>query len=195
MLKSKINDVLVDVEKEEVVNLGREIAQANGLADKIVFIRGRIEELQLPESVDLIVSALTGNFLLTEDLLPVLFCARDRFLKPNGKLVPSEVVMECVPVSVPLLHQKEIVSWSVQTQDINLAAVRRYAANAILYDSAGLREAQYLANPLALMQMDLSSCHEAGCRSEVVFNIYTDGECHHAPPGRNWRLHRLLLLP
>ena len=28
------------VEKEEVVNLGREIAQANGLADKIVFIRG-----------------------------------------------------------------------------------------------------------------------------------------------------------
>lgn len=166
------------VEKENVINLGREIAQTNGLADRIVFLRDRIEEIQLPEPVDLIVSALTGNFLLSEDLLPVLFFARDRFLKPNGTLVPSEAVMECVPVSEPLLHQQEIASWSVQNQGIDLTAVRRYAANAMIYDTAALRQAHYLAKPKVLMQMDLRSCQEASCRSEVSFNIHTDAECH-----------------
>lgn len=40
------------------------IVAANGLSNKIKVIRGRIEELQLPEKVDIIVSEWMGTFLI-----------------------------------------------------------------------------------------------------------------------------------
>src|SRR6185503_4802475 len=92
-------------------------------------IHGRIEDVQLPEPVDVIVSVLTGNFLLTEDLIPSLLYARDRFLKPGGTLIPSEATMVIVPVSAPSLHEKEIACWSVPQHGIDLSPARPYAAN------------------------------------------------------------------
>ncbi len=72
------------VEPEDIIALAEENVRANGLQDVVQCIQGRIEDVTLPEPVDVIVSVLTGNFLLTEDLLPVLFHARDRFLRPGG---------------------------------------------------------------------------------------------------------------
>ena len=59
----------------------------------------KLEDVVIPEQVDVIVSVMTGNFLLTEDLLPVLFRARDTLLEPGGHLVPDAAVMEAVLVS------------------------------------------------------------------------------------------------
>ena len=50
-----------------VVSLGAELARFNGVADRVEVIRKRIEEVDLAEPVDVIVSVFTGNFLLSED--------------------------------------------------------------------------------------------------------------------------------
>src|SRR6478736_5339945 len=71
------------VEPEDIVLVAEELVAANGLQDRVRCLQGRIEKVQLPEQVDVIVSVLTGNFLLTEDLLPSLFYARDTVLKPG----------------------------------------------------------------------------------------------------------------
>ena len=42
------------------------IIKENNLSDKIECIEGKIEEIELPEKVDLIISVFTGNFLLSE---------------------------------------------------------------------------------------------------------------------------------
>ena len=78
------------VEPAPVLEVARQVAAANGLAN-VHCHNCRAEELQLDDRVDVLVSVFTGNFLLTEDLLPSLFHARDRFLSHGGTLIPDVV--------------------------------------------------------------------------------------------------------
>jgi predicted RNA methylase len=100
------------VEPAAVIEVTRQAVQASAYADRIECFRGVIEELKLPEPVDVILSVFTGNFLLTEDLLPSLFHARDRWLKPGGFLLPDAAVMAMVPVSAPEYYQDQLACWA-----------------------------------------------------------------------------------
>ena len=98
------------VEPTAIIEITRQVVEANNLAEKIECLRGKIEEVELAEKVDCIISVLTGNFLLTEDLLPSLFYARDHFLRPGGKLITNRAKMEVVPVSAGDYYAKHIDS-------------------------------------------------------------------------------------
>jgi type I protein arginine methyltransferase len=59
-------------------------------------VRGKIEEISLPDDidkVDIIISEWMGYALLYESMLDSVLRARDRFLKPNGVLAPSQCRM------------------------------------------------------------------------------------------------------
>lgn len=100
------------VEPAEVITIAADIAKANGFSDRVKCLPGKIEEVDIPELVDVIISVFTGNFLLQEDLLPSLFYARDKYLKPDGVMIPNAAIMESVPVFAPEIHQKNIGCWS-----------------------------------------------------------------------------------
>lgn len=166
------------VEPEDILTVAAEIAAANGLADRVRCLPGRFEDVRLPEPVDLIVSALTGNFLLAEDLLPTLFRARDAALKPGGLLIPGAATMEAVPVSAPDLHAKEIANWSIPQQGIDLGPARQYAANSIFYRGDDLRDASRLAEPVPLCTIDFYRAHEASVHADVTCEVTRSGVCH-----------------
>ena len=65
------------VDPEDILEVAREVVRDNGLTGVVECLRARIEDVRLPERADVIVSVLTGNFLVTEDLLETLFFARD----------------------------------------------------------------------------------------------------------------------
>lgn len=67
----------------------------NGLASVIEVLQQKIEDVQLPEKVDIIVSEWMGYMLLRESMLDSVIVARDRWLKPGGALYPSKAT--CVP--------------------------------------------------------------------------------------------------
>jgi hypothetical protein len=57
----------------------------NGLQDKIVFLKGKVEEVLLPvEKVDIIISEWMGYFLIYESMLDSVLVARDKYLNSNG---------------------------------------------------------------------------------------------------------------
>src|SRR3954453_18838728 len=138
------------VEPTEVIALASEVVAANGLQDSVQCLQGSFEDVRIPEQVDVIVSVMTGNFLLTEDLLPVLFRARDTLLRPGGRLIPNAAVMEAVLVSAPEAYATHVESWSTAQHGVSLAAARTYAANSIIYGPANFRECAYLAEPATL---------------------------------------------
>ena len=166
------------VEPQDVIGLAKQVARANGRADQVTCIRGRIEEISLPEPVDVIISAFTGNFLLEEDLLPSLFYARETYLKPSGHLIPHAAVMEAVPVSLPDFYEKQIDAWSQPQRDLDFSLARRPAANTIYYDRAALKQAQYLADPLPLQHFDFYTAQKADCRASVEYTLTSAGTCH-----------------
>lgn len=166
------------VEPEDIIAVADEIAQANGYGDRVRCLQGKIEEVNLPEPVDVIVSVFTGNFLLEEDLLPSLFYARDKYLKPGGVLIPQGAVMEAAPVCVPELYQQEIASWSEPYMGINHRAARNYASQSVYYYKPDLAKAQYLAAPESLMALDFYQSNSTYCDVEVKYKITESGWCH-----------------
>ena len=166
------------VDPAPVLEIARELAQHNAAATEFIGLRGRIEDVVLPERVDLIVSVFTGNFLLGEDLLPSLFFARDRFLKPDGLLLPDLAVMEAAPVSAPAYHARHIECWSSPVEGLDLSAARHYAANLVHYPERGESAGVLLARPVDLQNIDLRTAERADCRANVSFEIQRSGICH-----------------
>jgi predicted RNA methylase len=166
------------VEPEDIIAVAAEIAQANGYGDRVQCLQGKIEEIDLPEPVDVIISVFTGNFLLEEDLLPSLFYARDKYLKTGGVLIPQAAVMEAAPVCVPELYQQEIASWSEPHMGIDPSAARKYASQSIYYYKKDLAKAQYLAAPISLFGLDFYHSNSTHCKTEVKYTITESGWCH-----------------
>lgn len=166
------------VEPEDIIVVAEETVRANGLQDRVVCLQGRIEDVKLPEPVDIIVSVLTGNFLLTEDLLGSLFHARDTVLAPGGVLIPDAAVMEVVPVEAPELHTLEIGGWSEPQAGIDTGVVRAYAANSVFFRSDGVKAARWLAEPQDCHAVDFSTDAYAAVDVHTHHEIATAGLCH-----------------
>lgn len=72
-----------------------------GLADRIVVIHGRSQEVKLPEQVDVCVSENVGHIGAAEGGDLILDDARRRFLKPGGVVIPSRCETRIAAVSLP----------------------------------------------------------------------------------------------
>lgn len=166
------------VEPEDVIAVAEENVRANGLEGRVFCVQGRIEDVILPEQVDVIVSVLTGNFLLAEDLLPALFHARDAMLKPGGTLIPSVARMEAVPISASALHLADVASWSEPQEGVTLSPGRAYAANTVFYRTDTLRSATWLAEPAVLHTVDLAKDSYQAVSAAAEFEVSESGTCH-----------------
>jgi SAM-dependent methyltransferase len=173
------------VEPEPVIEVTRKVAEANGL-ENVECIRATVEELELPEKADLIISVFTGNFLLTEDLLPSLFNARDRFLAPGGRMLPDCARMIAAPVSVPDYYQERVNNWAlveasahdIETYGIDYRAARPFCANSIFFESGENLKPRLLADPACLAELDFMTAGNAGCDSQIAVSIKQSELCH-----------------
>ena len=77
------------IENAEIANFAKEIIRQNGLSKIITVHKGKVEEVSIPEKVDIIISEWMGYFLLYESMLDSVLFARDKYLKPNGKMFPN----------------------------------------------------------------------------------------------------------
>ena len=77
------------VEASDFANVSREVIEANGLSSIIEVIKARVEDVQIDEKVDIIVSEWMGFHLLHESMLDSVLFARDKFLKEGGLMLPE----------------------------------------------------------------------------------------------------------
>jgi protein arginine N-methyltransferase 1 len=92
----------------EAGHIGRSaeaIFEANGLADRITLLQGWSTRITLPERADVLVSEIIGNHPLGEDVMQVTMDARKRLLKPEAHLIPGEIKVFGLPVTIPADEQ------------------------------------------------------------------------------------------
>ncbi|MCL7036282.1 hypothetical protein MKW94_016603 [Papaver nudicaule] len=94
------------VEATKMSEHARELVKANNLQDVVEVIEGTIEDITLPEKVDVIISEWMGYFLLRESMFDSVIVARDRWLKPTGMMYPSHARMFVAPIRSGLGDQK-----------------------------------------------------------------------------------------
>ncbi|KAL7259832.1 hypothetical protein ACSBR1_005658 [Camellia fascicularis] len=94
------------VEATKMSEHARALVKANNLQGVVEVIEGSIEDITLPEKVDVIISEWMGYFLLRESMFDSVICARDRWLKPTGSMYPSHARMWLAPIRSGLGDQK-----------------------------------------------------------------------------------------
>jgi len=77
------------------------LVESHGLSDIVTVVRNRMEQVELPEKVDVIVSEWMGYFLLRESMVESVLLARDKWLAPGGVMYPSHARLLVQPSVLP----------------------------------------------------------------------------------------------
>lgn len=78
------------VEASNMARFAEQLVRSNpSMGSKIHVIQGKVEEIVLPEKVDVLVSEPMGTLLVNERMLETYFYARDHHLWPGGKMFPG----------------------------------------------------------------------------------------------------------
>uniref|UniRef100_A0A175YPX8 type I protein arginine methyltransferase n=1 Tax=Daucus carota subsp. sativus TaxID=79200 RepID=A0A175YPX8_DAUCS len=93
------------VEASEMAEYARKLIAGNPLlSQKITVIKGKVEDVELPEKADILISEPMGTLLINERMLESYVIARDRFLVPNGKMFPTLGRIHMAPFSDEYLY-------------------------------------------------------------------------------------------
>lgn len=117
------------VEPADAIQVAREIAAANGFADRIEFQQAKSTEVTLPERADVIVSDIGGVMPWFQTHLPSIADARRRFLAPGGTLIPRQDAVWAAAVDAPDLYARHTTPWDDCGFDFDMAPARRLAVN------------------------------------------------------------------
>jgi len=124
------------VEASDSIEVAKAIAAANGYEEKIVFVKGKVEEIAdslVPEKVDIIISEPIGFLLVHERMLESYAVARQRFLKPGGLMMPTTGSIILAPITDDALYKEQLAKIAFWATDnfygVNLSPALSTAQN------------------------------------------------------------------
>eukprot|EP01035_Chromulina_nebulosa_P020009 gene20009-25983_t len=100
------------VDASDSCTIAEKLSKANGFDNIITIIKGRIEDIELPEQVDVIISEPIGFLLVHERMLETYITARSRFLKLNGLMYPSTGSIILAPFTDDALYNEQLTKIS-----------------------------------------------------------------------------------
>ena len=135
------------IERSPVIEVAREIARGNGLADRITFIQDDARNTASPRQVDGVVGDVRGTLPLFEENIELFEAVRDKWLRPGGWTIPLVDELFVAPVSAQLPHRR-VSGWSEARREARYDQARRFAANALVGTSLGAEDVLALSQTL-----------------------------------------------
>jgi type I protein arginine methyltransferase len=119
------------IEPTDAIAVAQEMATANGYSNQIDFIQDTSTSVTLPERGDVIVSDIRGGLPLFGNHLPAIVDARNRLLKSDGLLIPSQDRLWVAVTESPKLYDRISSPWLSNGYGLNMRAGWRMASNNI----------------------------------------------------------------
>jgi hypothetical protein len=154
-----------------LAGLAREIAAANGYADRITVIREHSTRATLPEPVDCIVCDQIGHFGFEAGVFELTDDAR-RWLKPGGRVIPRQVQLWISLVEHPDVRQR-IAIWNSRPANLDFSAAHSIATNTGY--PVALDPSELLAAPKRLVAVDLPHTGSDWLTGDLDFQATRDG--------------------
>jgi type I protein arginine methyltransferase len=171
---------VIGIDMSEIVEQAREIVDLNGYKDRITLIKGKVEEVELPEGVekvDIIISEWMGYFLLYESMLNTVLHARDRWLVPGGLILPDKASLSLVAIEDAEYRDEKINFWD-SVYGFKMTPIKKIALLEPLVDT--VEPAALISEPCAVLSLDLNTCTVADLSFSAPFRleISRDDYCH-----------------
>jgi protein arginine N-methyltransferase 1 len=117
------------IEPNDLAEVAREVAAANGFADRIQIVQDFSDRVHLPEPADVLVSDLRGKLPFYSSHIPTLVDARRRFLAPGGVVIPESDRVRVAVVSAPQAYARSRAPWADGAEGLDMSAAERVAVN------------------------------------------------------------------
>lgn len=160
------------IDSGPIIETARQIARLNGFEKRITFVPGLSSKVDIPERADVLVSETLWNFGLGEGIVPTIADARQRWLKPAGKIIPESFAMVVAPVEVSEYHERLAVA--DHAYGLDLSPLRRSAYNTVRMTD--VPESAILAPPCVVHHVDLNRHYEGVAGMEADFSVSRSGE-------------------
>jgi hypothetical protein len=111
---------VIGVDMSDIIHNTEDIIRENEMDKTITLVKGRLEDVDLKSKLknnsedckfDILVSEWMGYFLLYEGMLDSVISARDKYLKPNGIILPNICTMHLFAISDEERYGKTIDYW------------------------------------------------------------------------------------
>jgi len=156
------------VEASSIAMHANKLVAANKVDEVIKVVSGKIEEIELPEQVDVIISEPMGYMLLNERMLETFLHAK-KFLRPGGKMFPSRGDLHLAPFTDEALYMEQFNKVNFWYQEyfhgVNLSSLR----------SAALTE--YFRQPI-VDTFDINICTAKTQRHVIDFQTAHETDLH-----------------
>src|ERR1700676_2621549 len=88
------------IEMSDIADAAAELVEANGFKDRVTLIRKNSKKVRLPERCDVLVTETLSAFCFdAENVIEFVADARERFLKPDARIIPESADTFLMPFS------------------------------------------------------------------------------------------------
>ncbi|XP_010221497.1 PREDICTED: histone-arginine methyltransferase CARM1-like [Tinamus guttatus] len=120
------------VEASSVAKYAEMLVRSNNLSDKITVLSGKVEDISLPERVDVVISEPMGFMLFNERMLESYLHSK-KWLKCNGMMFPTLSDIHFAPFSDEQLYMEHYSRANFWYQEcfygVNLSSLRKAAVD------------------------------------------------------------------
>lgn len=156
------------VDCSKIAIQAREIIRRNGFQDRVTVIQGKMEEIQLPHKVDIIVSEWMGYFLLYESMLDTVLFARDEWLKPNGVIFPDKAVLYLTAAQDESVKRERFDFWK-DVYGFDMTPIQEIALREPVVD---VIDAQALVtDSVPILHLDILTCTKEDLQFQSKFRL------------------------
>src|SRR5262245_10470270 len=164
------------IEAGEAIGYGELLASTTGFRDRVRFLNASSSQLSLPERVDVVVADIHDTFGLQSNGLATLLDARDRWLKPEGTLIPARLQLMVAPVDARDVYQKAIDVWQQHIQGVDVSPLRRLAVNQ--RHAARFQPEHFLGPPSPIGEVALTTTRELSVGGTTRVTANRSGAMH-----------------
>ncbi len=118
----------------ESLKYARAAAELNGVGENIEFVHSHFSDFEPEEKADVVLCEMLSSVMLIEQQIPASRYAVKHLLKPNGRIIPQEVILFVIPV------QNEILWNRFNIEDLKFPRIPQTAEREQSIDLADLQE-------------------------------------------------------
>jgi protein arginine N-methyltransferase 1 len=164
------------IEPCSVIQVAREVAKANGCADKFEFIEDISTRVSLPVRADVIVSDLRGVLPLFGTHIQSVADARERFLATGGTLIGRKDRIWAAVVHAPAEYAGIVDPWERNPMGISLEIAKRRALSD--FRKVHVKRDQLLTDPQLWTVIDYRVVEKPDFRGSLNWKVQRDGVGH-----------------
>jgi protein arginine N-methyltransferase 1 len=164
------------IDPNGAINIARELAAANGMSERITFIRKMSTNVTLPERADVMVSDIRGALPWLGEHIPSIMDARERLLAAGAVQIPQQDTVWVAVVEVPRLYAPYRAPWDGNQYGLDLRAARRRVTNH--HRKGAVKPEQLLVEPQVWATLDYQTITSPHAKAKVSWTIDKAGTGH-----------------